>query len=170
LGLNLHPEDDDFLNFRMKWSVGARMANVFFDSRGAGGQILQERVTNNFAGGGMHAAVEFSKPLAWVPAFAWYARLEASGLIGDVTQSFTRTEAVPGGGTATGSARLPGFTTGVPVLDVYAGMSYVPGWGNNSLRVTSGYRFQQWWYIGQTASSEAELTLQGFFIRGEFGY
>ncbi len=170
LGLNLHPEDDPFPMFRMKWAFGARAANVFFDSRGTGQQILQERVTNNFVGGGMHASVDISKPLPRMPALAVYARFEASGLLGQETQSFTQTEILPGGGTANGSQRLPSFPMGVPVLDVYAGMSYVPRLFSNTLRVTGGYRLQQWWYLGQTSSSEAGLFMQGFFIRGEFGY
>ena len=169
-GLNLHPEEDAFPMFRMKWAFGGRAANVFFDSRGSGAQILSERVTNNFVGGGMHGSVDISKPLPRWPALALFCRFEASGLIGNITQSFARTEILPGGGIASGSARSQGTGTGVPVLDVYAGMSYVPRFFHDALRITGGYRMQQWWYLGQTSSSEAGLFMQGFFLRGEFGY
>ncbi len=170
LGLNLRPEDDPYPTFRLKLAFGARGANVFFDSTGFGQQILHERVTNNFAGGGMHASIDISKPMPRLPALAVFARFEVSGLIGDVTQSFTRTEILPGGGTATGFGRIRNIDTGVPVIDVYAGMSYAPHWFHDSLRVTGGYRLQQWWYLGSTASSDASLFMQGFFVRGEFGY
>ncbi len=143
---------------------------MFFDSRGAGAQILSERVTNNFIGGGMHGTVDITKPLPRWPALALYCRLEASGLIGNLSQSFAQTQLVPGVGTASGSARIQSLSVGVPVIDVYAGMSYVPRFFNDALRMTGGYRMQQWWYLGQTSSSEAGLFLQGFFVRGEFGY
>ncbi len=178
LGLNLRPENEPFPMFRMKWAFGARIANVFFDSQGVGQQILHERVMNNFVGGGLHTSVDFSKPLPWRPSFAVYARFEGSGLFGDLTQSFTRTE-VAGGGTITGTAIRRNVSIGVPVLDVEAGLSYMPIPCNGNVRITGGYKLQQWFYmdmltsdqtISTTIISSAGVTLQGAFLRAEFGY
>jgi hypothetical protein len=169
LGLNLRPEEDPF-PFRLKWAAGARMANVFFDSQGVGNQILNERVTNNFVGGGIHASVDLAKPFAWRPALGVYARADFSGLWGQINQNFARTELLPGGGVATGAGRVRSVDSGVPILEAELGLTYTPPAGPCWLRFISGYRYEQWWYLGQTSSSNAGLTLQGVFFRGEWGY
>jgi hypothetical protein len=51
-----------------------------------------------------------------------------------------------------------------------SGLSFMPQLGCNWLRFTGGYRFEQWWYLGDTSTSNAGLTLQGVFLRGEWGY
>jgi hypothetical protein len=168
LGLNLHPEDDPNPMFRLKWAYGVRGANVFYESRAAGQQILAERAMNNFSGAGFHTSVDISKPFPWAPAFGVFGRFEAAGLYGQTTQSFSRTELLPGGPTAAGAGQLR-VNTGVPVIDVYAGLSYVPRWRSSLVRLTAGYRLQQWWYLGQV-NSETALTMQGVFLRGEIGY
>jgi hypothetical protein len=169
LGLNLHPEDDEPTPLMMKWFAGVRAANVYFDSQGTGGQILSERVTNNFVGAGPRLAMEFTKPLPG-RALALYGRFETSGLFGRTTQSFSRTETLPGGGTATGY-EAPGRTSlGVPVLDASCGVRYVPQWRNRMLRLTGGYLYEQWFYLGQTGTSDAGLTLNGAFLRAEWGF
>jgi hypothetical protein len=170
LGLNLRPEEDPNPTFRMKWAYGVRIANVFFDSRGTGNQILSERVTNTFMGAGPRMSVDFFKPFARRPALGAYARFELSGLFGDITQSFAQTEFLPGGGIATGAGRMRDINTGVPVFEMETGLSYMPPRGPCWLRFTGGYRFEQWWYLGQTSTSNAGLTLQGIFLRGEWGY
>jgi hypothetical protein len=174
LGLNNRSEDDPDPTFRLRWAFGARMANVFFDSQGAGSQILQERVMNNFVGAGPHAWVEFSKPLAWWPAVSFYVRADGSGMFGDATQSFARTEVLPGGLMATGASHVRDISLGVPVVAGSLGLSYVPAWRDGTVRLTTGYQYEQWWYLGDTVgnggSSTVALTLQGMFFRCEFGY
>jgi hypothetical protein len=173
LGLDLRPEDDPYPTFRLRWAFGTRMANVFFDSQGAGHQILQERVMNNFVGGGLHTWVDFSKPLPWRPSVSFYCRGEASGLFGDATQSFSRSEVLPNSSIATGVSRVRDISLGVPVVAASIGLSYVPQWRNSALRLSTGYQYEQWWYLGDTVgyggSSTVALTLQGMFFRCEFG-
>jgi hypothetical protein len=169
LGLNLRPEDDPtWPPLMMRWAFGTRLANVFFDSQASGQQILNERTTNNFSGAGIRASVDFTKAMPWKP-LAMYSRIEGSGVLGKTTQSFTGTQLLPGGGVQSGSVSERA-TNGVPVLDVETGLAYVPAWRDRTCRMTLGYKFQQWWYLGQTVDSKAELTLQGAFFRAEFGY
>ncbi len=125
---------------------------------------------NNFVGGGLHTSVDFSKPFHWMPSVAFYARVEGSGLFGDLSQSFTRTEVLPNASTASGSLNLRDISIGVAILDVECGLSYMPLRANSNFRVTSGYKLQQWFYLGDTTTSSAGITLQGVFLRGEFGY
>ncbi len=169
LGLNLHPEDDVPTPLMMKWFAGVRAANVFFDSQGTGAQILSQRVTNNFVGAGPRLAMEFTKPLPG-RALALYGRFEVSGLIGQTTQSFSRTELLPGGGTAAGTAQTGRMSLGVPVADASFGVRYVPQWRNQMLRLTGGYLYEQWFYLGQTNTSDAGVTLNGAFLRAEWGF
>jgi major outer membrane protein len=169
-GLNMRPEQDPNPTFRMKWAYGVRVANVFFDSRGTGNQILSERVSNNFTGAGPRASVDFLKLFAGRPSLGAYTRFEFSGVWGQINQSFTRTELLPVVGAVTGAGRVHNVDTGVPVFEMESGLSFMPQLGCNWLRFTGGYRFEQWWYIGQTSTSNAGLTLQGVFLRGEWGY
>jgi hypothetical protein len=169
LGLNLHPEDDNPTPLMLKWFAGVRVANTFFDSQGSGAQILGERVTNNFVGAGPRLAMEFTKPSPG-GALALYGRFEASGLIGSTTQSFARTEVLPGGGIASGAMSSGRMSLGVPVLDASCGVRYVPQFGDRRLRLTAGYLYEQWFYLGETDTSDAGLTLNGAFLRAEWGF
>jgi hypothetical protein len=169
LGLNDHPEDDPtFPPLLMRWSAGARVANVYFDSQGTGA-LVSERIMNNFKGGGMHMAVEFTKAMPWNPLSA-YLRIDGAGVLGNTSQTFSRTAMTPGGPTVSGSSGVSRLALGVPVLSVQAGMSWVPPWRERTIRVSGGYQYEQWWYLGQTSSSLAELTLQGMFLKGEVGF
>jgi hypothetical protein len=153
----------------MKWFAGVRVANVFFDSQGSGAQILNERVMNNFVGAGPRVAMEFTKPLPG-KGLALYGRFEASGLFGQTSQSFSRTELLPGGGTASGALQTGRMSLGVPVTDASFGVRYVPQMRNQMVRLTAGYLYEQWFYLGQTDTSDAGVTLNGAFFRGEWGF
>ncbi len=166
LGLRARPEEQSQSPLMIKWFFGARIANAYFDSQGSGAVILNERVTNNFVGGGPQIGVDLTRPFGDSP-FSLYARFQTSGLAGEATQSYARTETLGGGGTATGYARPAGSATGVPVLDLWFGARYAPRWGKGMLRMTAGYQYEQWFYLD---ASSAELTLNGVFFRGEYGF
>jgi hypothetical protein len=167
LGLDARPENEPPTFLMLKWFYGARLANVFFDSRGTGAQILSERVMNNFVGAGPRIGAEVTKPIPGT-RLALYGRLEFSGLLGNTTQSFARSELV-GGTLVGGSARQSDLSLGVPVVGASLGARYMPPWANG-LGISAGYQFEQWWYLGTTSSSDAGLTLQGVFLRGEMGF
>ena len=168
LGLNARPENQPPTFLMLKWFYGARLANLFFDSRGAGQQILSERVMNNYVGAGPRVGAEVTKPIHG-GSLSLYGRVEFSGLLGSTSQSFSRTELLAGGGLASGSASQHNISLGVPVVGASLGVRYMPPWGNG-LGFSAGYQFEQWWYLGTTASSDAGLTLQGVFLRGEMGF
>ncbi len=153
----------------LKWSAGVRVANVFFDSQGSGAQILNERVMNNFVGAGPRLALDLTKPLP-NSAVSLYGRFEASGLLGSTSQSFDRTEILPGVGPVSGSLRTGHMSLGVPVVDASFGVRYVPQIGQRMVRLTAGYLYEQWFYLGETDTSNAGLTLNGAFLRGEWGF
>ena len=99
-----------------------------------------------------------------------YARAEVSGLLGQTTQSFARTEILPGGGVASGALTVKNVSLGVPVLDASCGVRYVPQFGRRMWRITAGYLFEQWFYLGETSTSQAGVTLSGGFLRAEYGF
>jgi hypothetical protein len=163
LGLNRYPENESTAQPAfVRWTFGARAANVFFDNR-LTGPTLQERSMNNFSGAGIFARFELTKAMPWNP-LGIYLKGEATGLLGKTTQSFAGTMA---GGSGSAATR---FNNGVPMVQFEAGLSYVPPWRCGCCRATAGYLFQQWWDLGDTADSIAELTLQGVFFRTELGY
>ena len=75
---------------------------------------------------------------------------------------------------ATGASHVRDISLGVPVVAGSLGLSYVPAWRDGTVRLTTGYQYEQWWYLGDTVgnggSSTVALTLQGMFFRCEFGY
>ena len=73
-------------------------------------------------------------------------------------------------GAMIGGATNVHHTQAVPTLGFEAGLSWTPSpaWGWR--RFTFCYVFEHWWDLGNAAGSRAELTAQGIFFRGEFGY
>ena len=53
----------------LKWRIGARLADVFFDSR-VGDGIFEEQAGNNFFGAGPHFALEAERRIGLLPGFA----------------------------------------------------------------------------------------------------
>jgi hypothetical protein len=147
----------------MKWRVGVRLANVYFDSL-AEGFFREERTSNHFIGAGPHVALDLWRSLD-IEGLGLFIRLEAASVVGQVSQSFER---VIGDETLLGGTTLVHRTQAVPILSVQAGLSWVPWYGRT--RYALGYEFERWWYLGEVGDSRAELTTQGIFFRGEFGF
>jgi len=168
LGLGLHPEDERPTPLAIKYFAGVRIANAFFDSQGAGAQILSERVSNNFVGAGPRLGVELTKPLGMSP-WSLYGRFEVSGLLGKTNQTFSRSELL-GGTLVSGATAVSNLSLGVPVIDGSLGVRYVPQLGRQRWRITGGYLYEQWFYLGETSTSSAGITLSGGFLRAEFGF
>lgn len=146
--------------------VGLSAGNVFFDSQAHGAQILSERASNNFAGVGPYLTFGLDKSCGPTP-FAWYGRLEAAGLIGKTRQHFEETDVTPAGVVSAASAS-GSQSNGVGLFGVESGFQYVPG--QSPVRLSVGYRWERWWFVGATDTSNADLTIQGFFLRGEIFY
>jgi hypothetical protein len=151
----------------MRWKVGVRLANVFFDSR-ATGWYLEQRTANHFIGAGPHVGLELNRTFD-VPGLGVYGRVDGSAPIGQVHQSFEET-VVFNDGTEIGGATDQSGTKAVPTLGIQFGMAWVPYRFGTWSRFTFGYEFERWWYLGEVGDSRAELTTQGIFFRGEFGF
>lgn len=150
----------------MKWRVGARIASVYFDSRAAG-LLLGQRTSNSFFGAGPHVGLDLWRSLP-VPGMGIFARVDGSAIVGRINQSYEETILFPNG-TAIGGATSQHGSQTVPVLSFQAGLGWKP-WADMPLRLSAGYQFEQWWYLGQVEGSRAELTVQGIFLRGELGF
>lgn len=148
--------------------LGITAVNVFFDSQAQGQQILNERASSNFAGIGPKFLIEWIKPLPKLPV-AFYSHLDASGLWGKTRQHFGATQLVSGDVMSASSSTGP-QSDGVALFTVEGGLSHVPNWSAGQLRLTLGYRWQRYWWAGATDISNADLTLQGVFLRGEYRY
>jgi len=172
--LNLNVLDLDYAsrefalgpNWDMKWKVGARLANVFFDSR-VDGLFVDQRTSNFFLGAGPHAGLDLGRRLG-DSGLSLFTRSEGAVLIGRITQSFEETFFF-NDGTPLGGATIQRQVQAVPLLSFQVGLGWTPPWSQD-LRLALGYQFERWWYLGRVGDSRAELTVQGIFFRGEFRY
>jgi major outer membrane protein len=145
---------------------GIRTATVFFDSRAVGHQILNEHMSNMFAGVGPRVGFDASR---WVfGGLGFYFQSEGSALVGQVHQRFSET-ALVNGSRLIASSSTPYQSTGVGILALESGLRWVPRW-NENLRLSIGYHWERWWNVGAADGSNAELTLQGIFFRGELRF
>jgi hypothetical protein len=152
--------------WNLNWFIGARLADIYFDSR-AEGLFMEQRTSNHFLGAGPHAGLELWRRLD-ARGVALYGRVEGAVVIGRVHQSFEETftdNGVPFAGGATSQST----TQAVPVVSAELGLGWVPPW-SNWLRLTGGYHIEHWWDLGQVANSRAELGAQGVFLRAEFSF
>jgi hypothetical protein len=156
-----------YLPRAVRRTAGIRFASAVFDTAAAGSQILQERSGNVFIGAGPRVNFEGTWPTS-IPAVSFMGGVDASGVVGFNYQRYGE-QALVGGGLVSGSGRTDGTTTATPILRVQAALSWVPGWGDESLRFSAGYQWERWWFFTDTGSA-ADLTLQGPFLRGEWRY
>ena len=63
------------------------------------------------------------------------------------------------------------------MLHFEAGVGYTAPWPGKQLRFFAGYTIERWWYVAQTYNtppgvepSRGELTVQGVFLRAEWGF
>ena len=152
------------------WAVryGLSAADIFFDSQAHGQQILEERASSNFAGAGLAIVFQWNKPISKT-GFGLYGELDATGLIGWTQQRFRETIATTDVGPLSSSANLRLQSNGIGIFSVEGGFSYAP-WQDRTWRFTLGYLWQRFWWVGATSDSNANLTLQGLFFRGEWRY
>jgi hypothetical protein len=171
--LNLNSIDIDYASrefsleprWDMKWRVGVRVAAIFFDAR-AEGTFIEQRASNDFVGAGPHAGLDLTRRLDW-PGWSFFGRVEAAEVFGRIHQSFEEALFIPDQGNF-GAASDIRHTQAAPVVSFQVGLSWVPCWYRYPGRFTFGYVFEQWWDIGRAGDSNANLTDQGIFFRGEW--
>ncbi len=151
----------------LKWRIGARLADVYFDSRINYG-IFDQQASNNFFGAGPHFALEAERRIGLLPGFAAFGGIDGAVLVGRVRQHFQEGGVQPDGTPFNFDAREQ-LTQSVPMLTFQAGFSYTPP-RLEFLHITTGYEFEQWWNLARLGASRGELTDQGVFLRAELDY
>jgi hypothetical protein len=150
----------------MKWRVGARLANIYFDSRAQGG-FLGQRTSNHFIGAGPHVGLDLWRHLD-LAGLGLFARVEGALAIGRVRQGFEETFLFDDG-SMLGNAATVCQSQAIPTLNVQLGLSWAPS-TTRSLRFSTGYQYEHWWGVGRAGDSRGELWDQGVFFRGEFDF
>src|SRR5262249_38434217 len=100
--LYVHVFDFDYANYEyalgplwdMRWKIGARISDVFFDSQ-IQGPFVEQRTTNFFLGAGPHVGLDLRRRIGGT-GLALLGQVEAAGNIGRLTQGFEETFTVPG--------------------------------------------------------------------------
>jgi hypothetical protein len=153
----------------MKWRVGVRLGNVYFDSR-AVGLFAEERTSNWFLGAGPVAGLDLEKRFCNVPGLRLFTRLEGATLLGRVQQSFEEVVDTTGFGDLLGGATTNHGSQAVPILHFQAGVGYAPPGAGDQMHFSLGYDFEQWWMVGRLGDSRGDLTSQGILFRTELNY
>ncbi|MBM4071804.1 MAG: hypothetical protein FJ271_23195 [Planctomycetes bacterium] len=146
---------------------GLRTGNIFFDSNGFGNQVIWQGMRNNFVGIGPHVGVDYSRSL-FGPRCGVYLLVDAAGLIGSLRQDFVDVRFLDNGSIAGGRLRRSDCI-GVGNLQLEPGIRVLP-LADPRFRVSIGYTWQRWWYVGDTFDSNADVTIQGIMFRGEFTF
>jgi hypothetical protein len=149
----------------VRWRLGLRMTDVFFDSQASDG-FLEKRTTNHFIGMGPLGSLEAWRRLD-VPGLAVFGRLEGAVPVGSIHQGFEEVLTFPRH--QIGGATSQRQTQAVPTLQFDVGLGWTPP-TYHFVRFSGGYHLEQWWDLGSVNDSNANLTSQGLFLRGEFSY
>ncbi|MCS6852040.1 MAG: Lpg1974 family pore-forming outer membrane protein [Gemmataceae bacterium] len=151
----------------MRWRIGGRLTNLYFDTR-AQGFFLGQRAASHYLGGGPHAGLELARRFG-TSGLALFAKGEGSCLFGRLSQSFAETLSL-GPMPFLGGATNEHESQALASLRLQAGFSWAPTTARYPLRFSGGYEIEQWWYIGQASPGTNELNIQGLFLRCEFGF
>jgi hypothetical protein len=152
----------------MRWDVGVRLANFYYDTR-AVAPGLEQRASTHYFGGGAKGGLGLNRAVASVPGLSLGGRIEGAFLLGRIEQHFAEVD-TPAGGPAVGGA--DGFDTGMTVAvgALEASLSYAPGWQCGRSRIETGYRYEKWWSLGEAQTNRGALELQTFFVRWTYNY
>jgi hypothetical protein len=163
--------------WKMRWKIGVRLADMFFDAQQdlslgnalANGAPFEQRTANSFAGAGPWGGLELFRRLD-VPGLALYAQVDGASLWGQVHQSFEEAFSA-GGGPGPPAASADRHGQGVAVVGGQLGLSYSPP-GHESSRFFLGYQITEWLQVGRdiNTGSSGDLTEQGIFLRAEFTF
>jgi hypothetical protein len=170
-------------NWDMRWTLGARILTLFFDSRlsqsvaqaAAGSGIVDARQDNNLAGGGPHAALELARRLGnsgWaLTCRADFASVFEGSHLGFFTQS---TNLGPNGRPLFGATHHFG-TQDTPILNVRGGLSWRPSLFTGC-RVFLGYQYERFWALdrlppaGPNPPSLGQVWDQGIVLQATIRY
>jgi hypothetical protein len=155
-------------NWDIKWITGVRFADIFMDSR-ADGLVLEQRSSDHYWGVGAHVGLDLRHRLGNT-RLSLFGKLEMAALLGQVHQSFEETTFNPASQVTTAMAggTLDKTQAGM-TIETQAGLSWRP-WACRPITLSTGYQYEEWWYIGTVNGNHATLSDQGFFLRAEWNY
>jgi hypothetical protein len=147
--------------------IGARLGTSFYDTQ-LSGAATDTHETNYYVAAGPHAAIDLNRRIPLVPGLALVAKIDGAILVGDDEQRFSTTT-FDAFGNGTSSELTYRHTVTSEMLAIEAGLSYrFPDL--DCLRLSTGYRYEQWWDMGRSNGSATDLTTNGFFLRLEYGF
>jgi hypothetical protein len=158
----------------MRWHIGLRFANVFFDDRlsqpfalAAGDGVIEQRFSDHFYGFGPVFGLQLSGNLH-EQMLSWLIRVEGSWVFGRISQSYSQFgPAVDAGGSPLGFRAPFSTSQDAPNLNVQAGLCCRPRPG---LDLFAGYQFEYWWEVGRLGGvdSRGEFYDQGIVLRASY--
>jgi hypothetical protein len=159
----------------MRWHLGCRFANIYFDDHlvsglaltPAGDGVADQRFTNYFYGFGPVFGLQLSGHLH-DETLTWLLRIDGNWTFGRVAQSYSQL------GPATDAAGFPvgfkaPFSTSADAtsLNVQAGLRWR---ARPCLDFFAGYQFEYWWNVGRIVllGSTGEFYDQGIVFRASY--
>ena len=163
---DLFPSDLFLVPRQVRLTGGVRVAGAYNKSSVSGGNILGQSASNTFVGAGPRFALESLYPIS---STGWtiFAKVDAAGMIGTDRQSFSQTISGPSSSIISASATSPGSTVGVPSVGLRSGVNWLPDWGNGGVKMSAGFQWERWFFLGTGSDSYNELTILGPFVQGE---
>jgi hypothetical protein len=164
-------------NWIMKWTVGGRLAFLYFDSQanqafalpGSPDFFLDQRTTNFFAGFGPHAGLELTRKIQGT-GLSLIGKADFATLLGRVHQGFLEASSVPPPGSPFSSSALHvSGSQDVPMVTTDAGIGWQPP-AYPFAQFFFGYHFEYWWNAGRlsTSASRGQISDEGVTLRAEF--
>jgi hypothetical protein len=165
--------------WEMRWFFGARLVNIYFDSRSqeafaaaaAGTGVFVRRDTDRYVGLGPHWGLELERHLAdW--GLTAVGRADGSIDLGRIRQGFFEesTTIGPTGQPLAGETHLRS-SQAVPMFHAQLGLSWrPPEWP--SLHLFAGYQYEHWWNVGLLSliASRGELEDHGLWLEAGFNF
>jgi hypothetical protein len=164
-------------NWKMKWTIGGRLAFLYFSSQanqafalpGSPDYFLDQRTTNFFAGFGPHAGLELTRQWRGT-GLSLIGRADFATILGRVHQSFLEASSItpPTSPFASSELHVSG-SQDVPMVTADAGIGWQPP-AYPFAQFFVGYHFEYWWNAGRlsTSASRGEISDEGVTLRAEF--
>jgi hypothetical protein len=156
--------------YMLSWRIGARVADVFFDSQATNG-VVTAASSNQFIGAGPHARLDLERRIVPVPGLSLFGRLDGVLYVGQVRQHYNLDILALHDGSSVQRTQT------VPYINLQAGISYSPP-SIPALKLTTGYLFEDYFDVGrlgispqgQVSHSRGEMWWHGAFLRAQYDF
>jgi hypothetical protein len=151
----------------MKWSLGLRSVNLFYDSQGTqpfrqapGGGVFQARESNNLYGLGPHVVTALDRRLGdsgWSLAY----RIDAAAVFDWVTNDWTTASTTlgPSGRPLVGQTRVFGHQM-TPMINGRFGLNWQPA-PTSGIRLFIGYQYEVFWALNRVPQNNGTPVVPG---------